>query len=193
MRQLFPIFNITNWIFCSPSFDRKVVDSGRAPPATRSSPTPPPAPAISQALPLPITSMPVSKLSQSFVQWIMVFTQIFNLAAPTPVTNGIDRAKNEKSEKKEKSTLEKEENNNKKSKRPLEEEVENESRKKAATIEPPKQIFEIPPFGGNSVLSGIPKSVTVTSKMEAVASPTFTFSRPTTVITQVAMNLLMKN
>merc|ERR1711973_571007 len=118
----------------------KVVDSGRAPPATRSSPTPPPAPpAISQVLPLPITSMP-----------------IFNLAAPTPVTNGIDRAKNEKSEKKEKSTLEKEENNNKKSKRPLEEEVENECRKKAATIEPPKQIFEIPPFGGNSVLSGIP-------------------------------------
>ena len=110
------------------------------------------------------------------------------------MTNGIDRAKNEeKSEKKEKLTLEKEENNNKKSKRPLEEEVENESRKKAATIEPPKQIFEIPPFGGNSDLSGIPKSVTATSKMEAVASPTFTFSRPTTVITQVAMNLLMKN
>ena len=138
--------------------------------------------------------MPVSKISQSSVQWIMYFTQIFNLAAPTPVTNGIDRAKNEeKSEKKEKSTLEKEENNNKKSKRPLEEEVENESRKKAATIEPPKQIFEIPPFGGNSDLSGIPKSVTATSKLEAVASPTFTFSRPTTVITQVAMNLLMKN
>ena len=92
------------------------------------------------------------------------------------MTNGIDRAKNdEKSEKKEKSTLEKEENNNKKSKRPLEEEVENESRKKAATIEPPKQIFEIPPFGGNSDLSGIPKSVTATSKLEAVASPTFTF------------------
>jgi len=151
----------------------KVVDSGRAPPATRSSPTPPAAPpaAISQALPLPITSMP-----------------IFNLAAPTPVTNGIDRAKNEeKSEKKEKSTLEKEENNNKKSKRPLEEEVENESRKKAATIEPPKQIFEIPPFGGNSDLSGIPKSVTATSKLEAVASPTFTFSRPTTVITQASI------
>jgi len=111
---------------------------------------------------------------------------IFNLAAPTPVTNGIDRAKNdEKSEKKEKSTLEKEENNNKKSKRPLEEEAENESRKKAATIEPPKQIFEIPPFGGN--LSGIPKSVTATSKLEAVASPTFTFSRPTTVITQASI------
>merc|ERR1719495_334451 len=150
----------------------KVVDSGRAPPATRSSPPPPAAPAaISQALPLPITSMP-----------------IFNLAAPTPVTNGIDRAKNEeKSEKKEKSTLEKEENNNKKCKRPLEEEVENESRKKAATIEPPKQIFEIRPFGGNSDLSGIPKSVTATSKLEAVASPTFTFSRPTTVITQASI------
>jgi len=156
----------------------KVVDSGR-PPAARRSPPPPlgaaaglPQPsAISLSTPLPITTLPV-----------------FNLAAPTPVMNGVDRAETEESEKATKLT-EKEENNNKKNKRPLEEEKAEDTRKKAAIEGGPKSI---PSFGGNSDFSpigGSPKAEKVTSggssKLEAApVNLTFTFRTPTTVISQ---------
>ena len=110
--------------------------------------------------------------------------------------NGVGRADGEK----EKATklAEKEENNNKKNKRPLEEEKAEETRKKAATEEGvSKPIFEIPSFGGNSDFSpigGSPKAGKLTSngssKLEATAATqSFTFSQPTTVITQVLNSL----
>ena len=117
---------------------------------------------------------------------------MFNLAAPTPVTNGVDRAETEESEKATKLT-EKEENNNKKNKRPLEEDKAEETRKKAATEGGSRPIFEIPSLGGNSDFSpigGSPKAGKATSggssKLEAApVTQTFTFNPPTTVITQV--------
>ena len=118
---------------------------------------------------------------------------MFNLAAPTPVMNGVDRAETEESEKATKLT-EKEENNNKKNKRPLEEEKGEDTRKKAAIEGGPKPI---PSFGGNSDFSpigGSPKAEKVTSggssKLEAApVNLTFTFRTPTTVITQVVQYL----
>ena len=126
--------------------------------------------------------------------------QVFNLAAPTPVTNGVGGAngiETEESEKVEK-LVDKEENNNKKNKRPLEEvEKVEDTRKKAATDGGPKPTFEIPSFGGNSDFSsvcGSPKAGKVTSggssKLEAAVTQTFTFRPPTTVITQVLQSLL---
>jgi len=166
----------------------KVVDSGRTPLA-RSSPPPsslgtvaglPEPPAISLSTPLPITTLPV-----------------FNLAAPLPVMNGVGRADGKETGESEKATklTEKEENNNKKNKRPLEEEKTEETRKKAATEGVSKPIFEIPSFGGNSDFSpigGSPKAGKVasngSSKLEATAvTQTFTFSSPTTVITQPSL------
>lgn len=165
----------------------KVVDSGRAP-VSRSSPLLPLSsglpepPAISLSNPLPITTLPV-----------------FNLAAPTPVTNGVGGAngiETEESEKVEK-LVDKEENNNKKNKRPLEEvEKVEDTRKKAATDGGPKPTFEIPSFGGNSDFSSFgngssPKGGNVTpcgsSKPDAAISPIFTFCSPTTVITQASL------
>ena len=125
---------------------------------------------------------------------------MFNLAAPTPVMNGVGRADGNDTEQIEKATklTEKEENNNKKNKRPLEEEKTEETRKKAATDGGPKPIFEIPPFGGSSEFSsvgGSPKSEKTSaggsSKPEAAVTQTFTFRPPTTVITQVKQSLLV--
>lgn len=164
----------------------KVVDSGRTP-VSRSSPSPalggaaglPEPPVISLSTPLPITTLPV-----------------FNLAAPTPVVNGVGRADGNETEQIEKATklTEKEENNNKKNKRPLEEEKAEETRKKAATDGGSKPIFEIPSFGGNSDFSsvgGSPKAGKVTSggslTLEAATTQTFTFRPPTTVITQASL------
>merc|ERR1719234_537987 len=107
--------------------------------------------------------------------------------------NGVGRA-----DEKEKATklAEKEENNNKKNKRPLEEEKAEETRKKAATDEGvSKPIFGTPSFGGNSDFSpmgGSPKAGKLTSngnsKLEAsAATQSFTFSPPTTVITQASL------
>jgi len=163
----------------------KVVDSGRK--AATSCHSSPPAssvglpqpPLISLSTPLPITTLPV-----------------FDLAAPTPVMNGVGGAdKNEQSEKASKLTMEKEENNNKKNKRPLEEEKAEETRKKAATDLGPKPISEIPLFGGNSDFSSTgscsPKAGNATSgessKLEATVAQTFTFRPPTTVITQASL------
>ena len=128
--------------------------------------------------------------------------QVFNLAAPTPVTNGVGGAngiETEESEKVEK-LVDKEENNNKKNKRPLEEvEKVEDTRKKAATDGGPKPTFEIPSFGGNSDFSSFgngssPKGGNMTpcgsSKPDAIVSPIFTFCSPTTVITQVMLSLL---
>ena len=121
---------------------------------------------------------------------------MFDLAAPTPVMNGVGGAdKNEQSEKASKLTTEKEENNNKKNKRPLEEEKAEETRKKAATDLGPKPISEIPLFGGNSDFSSTgscsPKAGNATSgessKLEATVAQTFTFRPPTTVITQASL------
>lgn len=158
----------------------KVVDSGRTPVA-RPSPPPnlgagvglPEPSAISLSTPLLITTLPV-----------------FNLAAPTPVMNGVGRANGNDTEEKAAKLAEKEENNNKKNKRPLEEEKPEETRKRAATEGGPKPIF-----GGNSDFSpigGSPKAGKVTSggssKLETAAvTQTFTFSPPTTVITQASM------
>jgi len=78
----------------------------------------------------------------------------------------------------------------------LEEEKAEETRKKAATEEGvSKPIFEIPSFGGNSDFSpigGSPKAGKLTSngssKLEATAvTQSFTFSPPTTVITQASL------
>merc|ERR1719234_397777 len=108
--------------------------------------------------------------------------------------NGVGRA-----DEKEKATklAEKEENNNKKNKRPLEEEKAEETRKKTATEEGVSKptIFEIPSFGGNSDFSpigGSPKAGKLTSngtsKPEASAvTQSFTFSQPTTVITEASL------
>ena len=131
--------------------------------------------------------------------WYIFPFQVFNLAAPTPVMNGVGRADGNETEQIEKATklTEKEENNNKKNKRPLEEEKAEETRKKAATDGGPKPVFEIPSFGGNSDFSsvgGSPKAGKVTSggssKLEAAVTQTFTFRPPTTVITQVLQSLL---
>ena len=121
------------------------------------------------------------------------------MAAPLPVMNGVGRADGKETGESEKATklAEKEENNNKKNKRPLEEEKTEETRKKAATEGVSKPIFEIPSFGGNSDFSpigGSPKAGRVasngSSKLEATAvTQTFTFSPPTTVITQVLQSL----
>ena len=121
---------------------------------------------------------------------------MFNLAAPTPVMNGVGRADGNETEQIEKATklTEKEENNNKKNKRPLEEEKTEETRKKAATDGGPKPIFEVPPFGGSSEFSsvgGSPKSAGGSSKLEAAVTQTLTFRPPTTVITQVKQSLLV--
>ena len=187
-----------------------MVDSGRAP-VSRSSPLGgaalPEPPTISLSIPLPITTLPViihetHLLSIKYhVMYIIFPFQVFNLAAPTPVMNGVGRADGNETEQSEKATklTEKEENNNKKNKRPLEEEKAVETRKKATTDGGPKPIFEIPPFGGNSDFSsvgGSPKAGKAasggSSKLdEAAVTQTFTFRPPTTVITQVLQSLLV--
>jgi len=158
----------------------KVVDSGRTPVAR---PSPPPNLGAAAGLPEP------SGISLSNPLLITTLP-VFNLAAPTPVMNGVGRANGNNTEEKAAKLAEKEENNNKKNKRPLEEEKPEETRKRAATEGGPKPIF-----GGNSDFSpigGSPKAGKVTSggssKLETAAvTQTFTFSPPTTVITQASM------